>query len=92
MNTNSSKEIYDCIIVGAGLSGLIAGSRLQAAGASVILVERELTVGGRLLSIRQANEEGPSARWDSGAQFFTVREPEFEALVSSWQHQGIVEI
>jgi predicted NAD/FAD-dependent oxidoreductase len=92
VNTNASNEIYDCIIVGAGLSGLIAASRLKAANLTVILIERELEVGGRLLAVRQAKDDGPAPRWDAGAQFFTVREPDFDALVSSWDDQGIVEI
>lgn len=92
MKTNVSEEIHDCIIVGAGLSGLTAASRLQDAGANVILIERTPEVGGRLLSIRLAGEGGSSPRWDSGAQFFTVRDPEFEALISSWENQGIVGI
>ncbi len=42
----------DVVIIGAGLAGLIAAMRLEAAGQKVIIVEGEKRVGGRLLSLR----------------------------------------
>lgn len=41
---------FDCIVIGAGLSGLTASRNLQRYGKSVLLVESENEVGGRVRS------------------------------------------
>jgi predicted NAD/FAD-dependent oxidoreductase len=61
------------------LAGLVAGSELGAHGHQVLMVEGQPRVGGRLATV--AVGEG---RVDTGAQFFTVRSPEFGALASRW--------
>lgn len=45
--TNSSSEA-DVVIIGAGLSGLFAAAKLEAAGAKVVVLEGSERVGGRL--------------------------------------------
>lgn len=77
-------EKVDGLIVGAGLAGLLAANTLQAAGKSVIVVEKARGVGGRLATWRL----GPG-RGDYGAQFFTVREPEFQKFVDEWREAGL---
>ena len=52
------------VVVGAGLSGLVAASELEAAGASVAVVEARPRVGGRT---RSAFVHGEAA--DLGGQF-----------------------
>ena len=75
----------DVLIVGAGLAGLLAANQLQEAGKSVLVVEKARGVGGRLATWRL----GPG-RGDYGAQFFTVREPNFQKFVTAWQQAGLV--
>lgn len=79
-----SKQAVDVLVVGAGLAGLLAASQLQTAGHVVQVVEKGRGVGGRLATWRL----GPG-RGDYGAQFFTVREPQFQAIVDEWLELGL---
>ncbi|KAH8592004.1 flavin-containing amine oxidoreductase [Bisporella sp. PMI_857] len=56
---------YDCIVVGAGYSGLAAAKALKEAGKSVILLEARDRVGGRAKSVPLADGN----YWDCGASF-----------------------
>jgi monoamine oxidase len=53
------------LVVGAGLSGLVAAHRLQAAGHKVTILEARPRVGGRVLTVREPFAEGQHA--DVGA-------------------------
>lgn len=78
-------EQSDVLIVGAGLSGLLAALRLRESGNQVTLLDKARTTGGRLAT----RAIGPGFA-DSGAQFFTVREPAFRHYVEQWQQAGLV--
>lgn len=67
------------------MAGLLAANALRAAGKSVVVVEKARGVGGRLATWRL----GPG-RGDYGAQFFTVREPQFQKYVDEWLTAGLV--
>lgn len=73
------------VIIGAGLSGLMAARSLHDAGREVTVLDKGRGVGGRLAT-RRIGE----ARLDHGAQFFTVRSDEFRAVVDSWLADGVV--
>lgn len=73
------------VVVGAGISGLLAAQSLQTHGHDVTVVDKGRSVGGRLAT-RRIND----ARLDHGAQFFTVRDELFEEIVSGWTKVGIV--
>jgi len=77
----------DVLVVGAGLSGLVAARTVQAAGLTVIVLDKGRSVGGRLATRRIA---GGMA--DHGAQFFTARTPEFQAEIDAWMREGLVMI
>lgn len=77
MTTQSS--IADVIIVGAGLSGLLAAREVQQRGHSAILLDKGASVGGRLATRRIG-----SGQADHGAQFFTVRSDRFQQEVDAW--------
>ncbi len=75
------------VIVGAGLAGLAAARRLSDEGVDVRIVDKGRSVGGRLATRRIG-----SASLDHGAQFFTVRTPEFGARVDDWIGRGLVRV
>src|SRR5216683_557250 len=54
------------LIVGAGLSGLVAATEIQAAGHEVIVLEARDRVGGRVFTVREGFAEGQFA--DIGAE------------------------
>lgn len=72
-------------IIGAGISGLLLARSLKAAGASVVVVEKSRGYGGRLATKRVGE-----AVFDQGAQFFTVRDPEFAVQAEAWRAAGLV--
>lgn len=59
-------------VVGAGIAGIACARTLVQAGHRVSVFEREPQVGGRMASVTT-----PFGRFDSGAQYFTVRDPRF---------------
>ncbi|HLY83797.1 MAG TPA: FAD-dependent oxidoreductase [Acidimicrobiales bacterium] len=71
-------------VIGAGIAGLLAARRIADGGHTAVVVEKRETLGGRLATTRLAG-----ARLDDGAQFFTVRGPEFRALADRWLAAGI---
>lgn len=72
-------------IIGAGLAGLSAARALIAAGREVVLLDKGRGVGGRMATRRFA--EGV---YDTGAQFFTVRDPRFAAEIARLEAAGVV--
>ena len=60
-------------VIGAGMAGLAAASRLREAGRSVTVLEKASGFGGRLAAKR--SEAGAI---DHGALYVTVREPAFQ--------------
>ncbi|MEQ8672881.1 MAG: FAD-dependent oxidoreductase [Aggregatilineales bacterium] len=75
----------DVLIIGAGISGLMAAQALQEKGVKVIVVDKGRSVGGRLATRRIGDGVA-----DHGAQFFTVREPEFQTYVEQWVNDRVV--
>jgi len=80
----------DCLIIGAGMSGLAAAHRLQWQGVAVALLDKGRGVGGRLATRWREREGGGRAYFDHGAQFFTVRTPLFQSFVDRWRQEGLV--
>ena len=72
------------MVVGAGISGVVAARTLVDAGLEVIVLDRGHRVGGRMAS-RQLDDRVA----DTGASYFTVNDPEFEAQVATWEQRGL---
>ena len=73
-----------CIIVGAGISGLIAARTLNQEGWTVTVLDKGRGVGGRMATRRIGR-----GNFDHGAQFFTVRGERFAGLVEGWLEAGV---
>ena len=78
-----SENQKSCVIVGAGISGLLAANTLKQEGWTVTVLDKGL-VGGRMATRRVG--EGT---FDHGAQFFTVRGERFANLVEGWLRAGV---
>ncbi len=78
---------YRCVIVGAGIAGLMAAKKLNESGASVLVLDKGRGVGGRMATRRVG-----SWQFDHGAQSFTARNPEFKAFVKAWVEAGVARL
>lgn len=73
------------LILGAGLAGLTAARELTQHGQNVLIFDKGRGVGGRLATRRIAN-----GRADHGAQYFSARSADFQALTQAMQAAGVV--
>ncbi|MCD8481878.1 MAG: FAD-dependent oxidoreductase [Verrucomicrobia bacterium] len=78
-------NIQTCIVIGAGISGLLVASKLQANEVKVQVIDK-----GRLPGGRMATKLMGEAVFDHGAQFVTTRERVFREMVEEWMSQGVV--
>jgi predicted NAD/FAD-dependent oxidoreductase len=76
-------------IVGAGIAGLACANLLKEGGHSISLFDKGRGAGGRMATRRTPTSLGEAA-FDHGAQYFTVRDPEFRSQVASWEQGGHV--
>jgi renalase len=79
-----SENQKSCVVVGAGISGLLAAETLNEQGWTVTVLEKSHGVGGRMATRRVG--EGT---FDHGAQFFTVRGERFANQVKGWLRAGV---
>lgn len=82
----------DCLIIGGGITGLIAAKTLQDRGVKVIVLDKGRGIGGRLATRRLSHSDYGEAVIDYGAPHFTANSPEFQAIVAQWLEQKIVKI
>jgi renalase len=73
------------IIIGAGMTGLTCARRLIDAGVAPIVLDKGGRVGGRMAT-RAVTVGETRLQFDHGAQYATVREPGFRALIDRFPH------
>jgi monoamine oxidase len=79
--TNLQWTSYDCIVVGAGLAGLIAARNLQRRGHQVLVIEARNRYGGRM-----SGQYLPSGQWiDRGGQWVGPTQERFLALLDEYK-------
>jgi predicted NAD/FAD-dependent oxidoreductase len=74
-------------VIGAGISGLFTARTLSDQGHQVELFEKSGQPGGRVATVVSGNCE-----YDTGTQYFTVRDDRFDRYVHSWQKDGLVKL
>lgn len=82
------ERTQDIAVIGAGLAGLACADQLAAAGHGVTLFDKARGPGGRMSTRRVATDLG-GASFDHGAQYFTARDPAFQAVVAQWKAAGL---
>ena len=85
MNNTTTNTHWDCLVIGAGIAGLLAARQVQEAGHKVLVLDKSRGVGGRMATRRIDN-----AVFDHGAQYFTARDPRFQAMLTEWEAAGAV--
>jgi len=84
--------LKDCLIIGGGMSGLIAAKTLENHGLTVTILDKGRGIGGRLATRRLTHPHYGEGVIDYGAPHFTVDSTIFETIVKEWLDQGIVKI
>jgi monoamine oxidase len=80
MAEDKSQPEYDCIVVGAGLAGLIAARNLHRRGHDVLVIEAQERFGGRMFGRHLA-----SGQWiDRGGQWVGPTQDRFLALLDEY--------
>lgn len=78
-------DLESCIIIGAGMSGLLAAQRLVRYDMDVTIIEKSRSYGGRM-AVKHLGD----AVFDAGAQFMTTRDLIFRERVELWLSRGEV--
>lgn len=75
-------------VLGAGIAGMACATALQQAGYTINVFEKSRGAAGRMSTRRDGND---GAQWqcDHGAQYFTARDPAFQAEVVRWCEAGV---
>lgn len=84
-STLASKTAPAIAVIGAGIAGLSAASRVRELGLRVRVIEKSRGMGGRSAT-RRIGRLG----FDHGAQYLTVREPALEKVLTQLIQRGVV--
>jgi renalase len=79
--------LYETVIIGGGISGVMALRQLERAGLNAILLERRPYLGGRMAS---RGDNGYT--YDFGAHSFCADDAQFAKIVQEWQNTGIARL
>ena len=82
--------MLDVLVIGAGMSGLIAATELQKSGLKVACVEKARGSGGRLSSKRiGASNTEEKISFDLGCAGFDAKTELFRTNIELWTSRGI---
>ena len=85
-------------VIGAGISGLVTARELLKSNYAVMMIEKSVSIGGRLATRRVGVNDGQHLNADTGAQFITARSQIFKEkfilpglegdYIHVWNHGG----
>ena len=78
---------HQVTVVGGGIAGIACARLLSEAGEQVRVLDRGRVPGGRMATRALPTRTG--RRVDTGASYFTVRDPGFRAVVDDWAARGL---
>jgi len=76
------------VVVWAGISGVACARVLREAGVPLRVLDRGERIGGRM-AVRTEQVDGGDHPVDVGAQYFTVSDQRFAAVVEGWRSRGL---
>lgn len=82
----SQRADFRVAVIGAGMAGLACAQALAEAGVAVRVFDKGRGPGGRMSTRRMEPWQ-----FDHGAQYLTVRHPDFREQVASWESAGVVQ-
>lgn len=82
--------MYDVIVVGAGITGLVCAQRLQRSGYRVVVVDKSRGLGGRLAT-RRATVNDQAIRFNHGVQYITAETDGFHRFLRNLSGQGVLQ-
>lgn len=80
-----NKNVYDVIVIGAGISGLVFSQQMKKKGLNILLIEKSKSVGGRMATRRDEN-----SRYDHGAQFLKLEKPELQDIKNEFLKENLI--
>ncbi len=89
MEKNSGRN---CLIVGGGISGLVAATHLKSQGFKVKILDKGRSIGGRLATRRINHPHYGEGIFDYGAQYITARSDDFKKWLDEWLDLGLVDV
>lgn len=86
----ASQAQPSCLIIGGGITGLVAGTQLQNADVAVTILDKGRGIGGRFATRRLAHPNGGEGQFDYGMQRFEVSDRRFQVWVEQWVAEDVV--
>ncbi len=83
-----SPNIFDVVIIGAGIAGLTCAQTLQKAGQNIVILDKSRGVGGRVATRRIQTTHA-----DHGACYLSpAQDPNLQGLIHQMLAQGILQV
>lgn len=85
--------MLDILVIGAGMSGLVAATELQKSGYKVACTEKARGSGGRLSSKRvESKKTNKMISFDLGCSSFDTKTELFKSYVDNWVSEGVAKV
>ncbi len=79
--------MVEVAVIGAGIAGLTCARRLQAAGKTIVLIDKSRGLGGRLATRRLAGTHA-----DHGVCYLQAKDSQFQAWIDELVSGGILQV